>query len=408
MLTIPIPLNPTGDSTDQAPLFTPALWVQRRRKVADKVYQAGACKVLDLGCGEGSLLSFLISPHPDVVISHLYGMDIDREALGLARANCDVTDTDYRDLRPLPLTIDLYHGSLANPCDALVGVDCITFVEVIEHLYPETLECVGPVALGYYQPSTFIVTTPNAEFNVHFPNLKYDTQEATFRHDDHKFEWTRAEFRQWCESQCERYNYAVAYDGVGYYHGKQDAPEGPCTQIAVFTRATPRNNEANTNAPLLKSQQPQLLCRIILPSYTVRLDRRAIHAEIDLVAQSLVSSTYLAQVLLHPDIAATLSADCPAGTTEIPLDEIWSDPTVRRMTKTRRGLIEYLVDHPSFQVLTGPAFRENCLNDSTGWHFFYPVSEATTDAEQNPLANTNACTAECDAIYPVDPDYGWT
>ncbi|KAJ1975103.1 hypothetical protein H4R35_003299, partial [Dimargaris xerosporica] len=354
------------------------------------------------------LLSFLISPHPDVVITHLYGLDIDREVLGLAQASCDVTDTDYRDLRPLPLTIDLYHGSLANPCQAFVGVDCITFVEVIEHLYPTTLDCVGPVVLGHYQPNTFIVTTPNAEFNVHFPDLRYGTQNATFRHDDHKFEWTRAEFRQWCETQAERYCYTVAYDGVGYYNGKLDAPEGPCTQMAVFTRTVPRNNGASTNVALLRSPEPQHLCQIVLPSYTAHLDRQTIHAEIDLVAQSLVSSPYLAQVLTHPDIAANLSTDCPAGTTEIPLDEIWCDPTVRRMTKTRKGLIEYLMDHPSFQVLAGPVFRENCINDSTGWHFFYPVSEPTTDAGLDPLVNTFTCIDEGDTIYTVDPDFGWT
>lgn len=46
---------------------------------------------------------------------------------------------------------------------------------------------------GVYKPQLLIITTPNAEFNVHFPNLNYLTPESTFRHDDHKFEWTRAE-----------------------------------------------------------------------------------------------------------------------------------------------------------------------------------------------------------------------
>jgi len=35
------------------------------------------------------------------------------------------------------------------------------------------------------------MTTPNAEFNVLFPNLN------GFRHPDHKFEWTRQQFGDW-------------------------------------------------------------------------------------------------------------------------------------------------------------------------------------------------------------------
>jgi len=44
---------------------------------------------------------------------------------------------------------------------------------------------------GQLSPKVVIVTTPNVEFNVLFPDLK------GFRHYDHKFEWTRAEFEEW-------------------------------------------------------------------------------------------------------------------------------------------------------------------------------------------------------------------
>lgn len=36
-----------------------------------------------------------------------------------------------------------------------------------------------------------IISTPNSEFNSLLPGLK------GFRHSDHKFEWTRAEFNSW-------------------------------------------------------------------------------------------------------------------------------------------------------------------------------------------------------------------
>ena len=53
------------------------------------------------------------------------------------------------------------------------------------------------VVLGTYKPKIVIVTTPNVEFNVYFPQLKYGTPEARLRIEDHRFEWTRSEFQEW-------------------------------------------------------------------------------------------------------------------------------------------------------------------------------------------------------------------
>uniref|UniRef100_A0A1I8F735 Small RNA 2'-O-methyltransferase n=1 Tax=Macrostomum lignano TaxID=282301 RepID=A0A1I8F735_9PLAT len=48
-----------------------------------------------------------------------------------------------------------------------------------------------------------IVTTPNADFNVCFgPNF------AGFRHWDHKFEWSRAEFEAWAKPLASQYSYS--------------------------------------------------------------------------------------------------------------------------------------------------------------------------------------------------------
>lgn len=60
---------------------------------------------------------------------------------------------------------------------------------------------------GIYKPKLVIITTPNAEFNVNFPNLNYGTSESTFRHDDHKFEWTREEFESWCFTICQEFKF---------------------------------------------------------------------------------------------------------------------------------------------------------------------------------------------------------
>lgn len=73
--------------------------------------------------------------------------------------------------------------------------------EVIEHVYPDVLDAFLKLTLDVYRPEILIVTTPNGEYNVNFPDLKYNTPESVFRHDDHKFEWTRKEFESWYVSQ---------------------------------------------------------------------------------------------------------------------------------------------------------------------------------------------------------------
>lgn len=64
-------------------------------------------------------------------------------------------------------------------------------VSSIEHLTLADVERFSEVVFGYMTPAAVIVSTPNFEFNPLLPGL------AGFRHSDHKFEWTRAEFRSW-------------------------------------------------------------------------------------------------------------------------------------------------------------------------------------------------------------------
>jgi hypothetical protein len=86
-----------------------------------------------------------------------------------------------------------------------------------------------------YQPKLVILSTPNSEFNIHFPELNYGTPENIFRHNDHRFEWTRLEFQKWCNDQASRYNYSVYFDGVGIL-GETVTDVGHCSQIAIFQR----------------------------------------------------------------------------------------------------------------------------------------------------------------------------
>ncbi len=81
---------------------------------------------------------------------------------------------------------------------------------------------------GEARPATVVVTTPNAEYNALFPNLAA----GAFRHPDHRFEWTREQFRSWVERIGATYGYRPALRGIG----RPDETLGAPTQMAVFTR----------------------------------------------------------------------------------------------------------------------------------------------------------------------------
>lgn len=84
------------------------------------------------------------------------------------------------------------------------------------------------VLFEHARPSLVVVTTPNAEYNVHFDGL----DAGAFRHADHRFEWTRTEFEQWATAVADRNGYSVRFSGIG----PEDPSTGSPTQMAVFER----------------------------------------------------------------------------------------------------------------------------------------------------------------------------
>ena len=56
--------------------------------------------------------------------------------------------------------------------------------------------------------------------------------DGQFRHPDHRFEFTRAQFCDWATNVAERDGYAVRYESIG----PMDEALGSPTQMAVFTR----------------------------------------------------------------------------------------------------------------------------------------------------------------------------
>ncbi|HEU0053278.1 MAG TPA: hypothetical protein VFQ39_08875, partial [Longimicrobium sp.] len=108
------------------------------------------------------------------------------------------------------------------------GFDAAAVVEVIEHLDAPRLAAFERVLFEFARPGTVVLTTPNAEYNVRWETLPA----GRFRHRDHRFEWTREQFRAWAEPLAARTEYAVRFLPVG----PEDPEVGAPTQMAVFTR----------------------------------------------------------------------------------------------------------------------------------------------------------------------------
>ncbi|WP_019587933.1 3' terminal RNA ribose 2'-O-methyltransferase Hen1 [Deinococcus apachensis] len=214
-----------GETEDTPPDPRPRLHDARLDRVAEVLEASGAAHVLDLGCGEGKLLRRLI-PVPQ--FRELVGVDVSARALKIAAERLHL-----RERPELAQRVCLLHGSLAYRDSRLRGFDAAALVEVIEHLEPHRLNVLTENVFGDAQPRTVVVTTPNREYNAVFSE-KHGGEDAGLRHADHRFEWTRAEFRAWADAAGAEYGYAVRYEDVGDVH----AEYGPVTQMAVFTGGT--------------------------------------------------------------------------------------------------------------------------------------------------------------------------
>ncbi|MFR9777969.1 3' terminal RNA ribose 2'-O-methyltransferase Hen1 [Micromonospora sp. MS34] len=198
-----------------------SLAVRRRAAVLAALRDSGATRVLDLGCGGGALLTALVA---DRRLTEIVGTDVSGQALALAarRLRLDRLPERQRD------RIKLWQSALTYRDDRLRGYDAAVLMEVIEHVDPPRLPALEDAVFGHARPATVVVTTPNAEYNVRYEGLGA----GRFRHADHRFEWTRAEFAAWVERVATAHGYTATLAGVG-----DDDPEvGSPTQLAVLTR----------------------------------------------------------------------------------------------------------------------------------------------------------------------------
>ncbi|MGK5448554.1 3' terminal RNA ribose 2'-O-methyltransferase Hen1 [Streptomyces radiopugnans] len=224
--------------TDERPA---PLAVLRREAILAALRETGAARVLDLGCGQGQLVRALLK---DARFTGITGVDVSMRALHEARRRLRLERMSERQAARVTLT----QGSLTYTDPRLSGYDAAVLSEVIEHIDPPRLPAAEYAVFGAARPGTVVVTTPNAEYNVRWETLPA----GEVRHHDHRFEWTREEFRAWARAVAERHGYTVEFRPVG-----DDDPEvGPPTQLALFRLVTeapnseaPATGAPNTGAP---------------------------------------------------------------------------------------------------------------------------------------------------------------
>ncbi len=212
------------------------LYRRRAEAVLTALADVQAHTVADVGCGEGALLRHLFA---DRSFTTIIGTDVaPRE---LARAERRLRPDDVSDEQRA--RVRLLQSSVTYSDDRIAGLDAVVLMEVVEHVDPERLPALEASVFQAARPAAVVVTTPNAEHNVRFASLAA----GRFRHPDHRFEWTRDEFRTWAQGVGDRHGYTVEHRPVG-----DDDPEvGPPTQLALFRRHTtggPTTTSATTTS----------------------------------------------------------------------------------------------------------------------------------------------------------------
>ncbi|XP_014608125.1 PREDICTED: uncharacterized protein LOC106788923 [Polistes canadensis] len=251
---------------DYTPLnikFCPPVYIQRYNKVieilnSDK-YKGKIRKVVDFGCAE---LNFFVHLKSIPELEEILCVDVDRSVLEANKGKVKPLFSDHIHCRSKPLVVHVYEGSVTHNDKKLEKTDAVICIELIEHLYPDTLIDFEFNIFGCIKPKVVIITTPNADFNILFNKF------SGFRHYDHKFEWTREQFQDWAHNIVLRYSdYQVTFHGIG--NGPKGTEHlGASTQMVIFHR----NSEENSSELL---GVDNLFKLITLENFPFKIDKRS-------------------------------------------------------------------------------------------------------------------------------------
>jgi 3' terminal RNA ribose 2'-O-methyltransferase Hen1 len=206
-----------GASAEEAAEKRIGLHEQRLDAVASLLQTQGVTSVADLGCGEGKLVRRLLK---NSSLTRILACDVSTLALERAELALERVHDKLRQ------KVELFQSSLLYADSRLDNLDAAVLVEVIEHIEPDRLPRVAHNLFAKARPKMIVVTTPNRDYNKVWESLPA----GSFRHSDHRFEWTRQEFQDWVQGV--KGDYQAEISGIGEPHPELGQP----SQMAVFRR----------------------------------------------------------------------------------------------------------------------------------------------------------------------------
>lgn len=231
--------------------------------------------IVEFGCAEMKLFPFMKNALMDRDL-HVKLVDIDEELISRCKGTVQPLIADHLVKRKHDLHVQIWQGDVAAYNPNFVNVDCVICLELIEHLYPNTLEQVPYQIFENLKPKIAVFSTPNCEYNKVF-----DLEPGHFRHADHKFEWRREQFQDWCDNICERFSdYTVQIEGIGKPPHGHDSEIGCSSQFALFIRKDflaevqeqsngneKKEEESTLSSPTIQCDNYKLLALIDYPVF---------------------------------------------------------------------------------------------------------------------------------------------
>jgi ubiquinone/menaquinone biosynthesis C-methylase UbiE len=163
-------------------------------QIASLLKATGAKRILDAGCGEGFVVSYLLQENDRLAIT---GLDCSLEALDMARQMVPGVLFDVGDLREMPYSDDDF--------------DLVMCLEVLEHL-PNPHE--GLRELRRVTSAHCLVSVPHEPFFRATNFLRGKHVPAWGRDPEHLQHWTAGQFRRLVEQYFEVEQFVYSFPWV--------------------------------------------------------------------------------------------------------------------------------------------------------------------------------------------------